>query len=55
MKLPVGDLEASVVPSGGGFRREGLAAGGRDNGAPGPRLQYSPGQQRGSLSKCKMS
>jgi hypothetical protein len=26
-----------------GFHREGLAAGGRDNGAPGPRLQYSPG------------
>ena len=26
-----------------GFHREGLAAGGRDNGAPGRRLQYSPG------------
>lgn len=26
-----------------GFHREGLAAGGRDNGAPGPRSQYSPG------------
>ncbi|MGB7685167.1 MAG: VOC family protein [Solirubrobacterales bacterium] len=26
-----------------GFHQEGLAAGGRDNGAPGPRLQYSPG------------
>ena len=26
-----------------GFHREGLAAGGRDNGAPGPRLQCSPG------------
>jgi catechol 2,3-dioxygenase-like lactoylglutathione lyase family enzyme len=26
-----------------GFHREGLAAGGRDNGAPGPRLEYSPG------------
>ena len=26
-----------------GFHGEGLAAGGRDNGAPGPRLQYSPG------------
>jgi catechol 2,3-dioxygenase-like lactoylglutathione lyase family enzyme len=26
-----------------GFHRAGLAAGGRDNGAPGPRLQYSPG------------
>jgi catechol 2,3-dioxygenase-like lactoylglutathione lyase family enzyme len=26
-----------------GFYREGLAAGGRDNGAPGPRPQYSPG------------
>src|SRR6476659_7297664 len=26
-----------------GFHREGLAAGGQDNGAPGPRLQYSPG------------
>ncbi len=26
-----------------GFYREGLAAGGHDNGAPGPRLQYSPG------------
>jgi len=25
------------------FYREGLAAGGRDNGAPGPRPQYSPG------------
>jgi catechol 2,3-dioxygenase-like lactoylglutathione lyase family enzyme len=26
-----------------GFHREGLAAGGRDNGVPGPRAQYSPG------------
>jgi catechol 2,3-dioxygenase-like lactoylglutathione lyase family enzyme len=26
-----------------GFHREGLAAGGIDNGAPGIRLQYSPG------------
>jgi catechol 2,3-dioxygenase-like lactoylglutathione lyase family enzyme len=26
-----------------GFHREGLAAGGRDNGAPGPRPKYSPG------------
>lgn len=26
-----------------GFHREGLAAGGTDNGAPGPRPQYSPG------------
>jgi catechol 2,3-dioxygenase-like lactoylglutathione lyase family enzyme len=26
-----------------GFHREGLAAGGRDNGAPGPRAKYSPG------------
>jgi catechol 2,3-dioxygenase-like lactoylglutathione lyase family enzyme len=26
-----------------GFYREGLAAGGIDNGAPGPRLKYSPG------------
>lgn len=26
-----------------GFHRCGLAAGGQDNGAPGPRLQYSPG------------
>ncbi len=26
-----------------GFHREGLGAGGRDNGTPGPRLQYSPG------------
>jgi catechol 2,3-dioxygenase-like lactoylglutathione lyase family enzyme len=26
-----------------GFHHEGLAAGGIDNGAPGPRLQYSPG------------
>ena len=26
-----------------GFHREGLGAGGRENGAPGPRLQYSPG------------
>jgi catechol 2,3-dioxygenase-like lactoylglutathione lyase family enzyme len=26
-----------------GFHREGLTAGGRDNGAPGPRPQYSPG------------
>jgi len=26
-----------------GFHRAGLAAGGRDNGAPGPRSKYSPG------------
>lgn len=26
-----------------GFHREGLAAGGRDNGTPGPRAKYSPG------------
>ena len=26
-----------------GFHARGLAAGGRDNGAPGPRPQYSPG------------
>lgn len=26
-----------------GFHRAGLAAGGRDNGAPGPRPKYSPG------------
>jgi catechol 2,3-dioxygenase-like lactoylglutathione lyase family enzyme len=26
-----------------GFHREGLAAGGIDNGAPGPRPKYSPG------------
>ena len=26
-----------------GFHREGLAAGGIDNGPPGPRRQYSPG------------
>ncbi|HYC80952.1 MAG TPA: VOC family protein [Solirubrobacterales bacterium] len=26
-----------------GFHRAGLAAGGRDNGAPGPRTKYSPG------------
>ena len=26
-----------------GFHSRGLAAGGRDNGAPGPRPQYSPG------------
>ena len=25
-----------------GFHREGLAAGGRDNGTPGPRAKYSP-------------
>ncbi len=26
-----------------GFHREGLTAGGADNGAPGPRPKYSPG------------
>jgi catechol 2,3-dioxygenase-like lactoylglutathione lyase family enzyme len=55
MTLPVSDLERSVafyraaLVRGMGwvqlerFHREGLAAGGRDNGAPGPRPQYSPG------------
>ena len=32
-----------------GFHREGLAAGDRDNGSPGPRPQYSPGYHRAFL------
>ena len=32
-----------------GFHRAGLAAGGTDNGAPGPRAKYSPGYQAAFL------